>query len=70
MKDGVELAMIETISNTFNDHSQVSPRGQLQPRFDAKAWLPFKMARESVNWSIDISIYMYHIYFGYLIIVN
>jgi hypothetical protein len=27
-------------------------QAQLQPHFDAKAWLPFKMAQGTVKWSI------------------
>jgi hypothetical protein len=35
-------------------HKSLSLRGQLHPRFDAKAWLPFKMAQGTVKWSLGL----------------
>jgi hypothetical protein len=35
-------------------HKSLSLQGQLHPRFDAKAWLPYKMAQGTVKWSIPI----------------
>jgi hypothetical protein len=46
-EDRVDLAMTNIVSNMFNNYSQVSIIARsTPPRFDAKAWLPFKMRRE------------------------
>jgi hypothetical protein len=45
--------MIETVFNTLTIiYKSLSLQGQLYPHFDAKSWLPFKIAQGTVKWSI------------------
>jgi hypothetical protein len=53
-EDGVDLAMIETTFNALTIiYKFLSLQAKRQPRFDAKAWLPFKMAQGTMEWSIN-----------------